>query len=194
MQHAAETRRYAEETVAQALRQAELAQAEAKRMAEQLNAQAAEARRQANMASAQAATLRHESLEQRLAAAEARRGEAEVRRREAEQRRQATERRLEALFGTRPATGTTPSSDPESSTCSGYVEHEVWDSSKQGTVKWVSPCDHDTCGTRTREGSSTSSQRVCMGYVEQEVMDEQGNPKLVSRLCEHEQCRNLYSK
>ena len=172
LQHA-EARRHAEESTAQALRQAELARADAMRMAEQLTAQAAEVRRQADITRAQAATLRQESLEQRLAAAEVRRGEAEVRRREAEQRRQATNRRLEALFPTYPDSGTTFSS--ESSTSSGSVEHAVWG----GTV-------------RDREGGP--SQRVCMGYVEEEVMDEQGNPKWVSRMCGHEQCRNLYNR
>jgi len=172
LQHAEETRRHAEESTAQALRQAELARADAMRMAEQLTAQAAEVRRQADIARAQAATIQQESLEQRLAAAEVRRGEAEVRRREAEQRRQETNRRLEALFATRLGSGTTISS--ESSTGSGYVEHEVWG----GAV-------------RDREGGP--SRRVCMGYVEEEVIDEQGNPKWVSRLCGHAQCRNLYN-
>jgi hypothetical protein len=161
LQHAEETRRRAEESTAQALR-----------MAEQLTAHAAEVQQQADIARAQAATVRQESLEQRLAAAEVRRGEAEVRRREAEQRRQAPNRRLETLFATRLDSGTTFSS--ESSTGSGYVEHEAWG----GTV-------------RDREGGP--SQRICMGYVEQEVMDEQGNPKWVSRLCGHGQCRNLYN-
>ena len=145
----------------------ELARVDAMRMAEQWTAHAAEVRRQADIARAQAATLR-----QRLAAAEVRQGEAEGRRREAEQRRQATNRRLEALFPTHLGSGTTFSS--ESSTGSGYVEPEVWG----GTV-------------RNREGGL--SQRVCMGYVEQEEMDEQGNPKWVSRMCGHEQCRNLYN-
>lgn len=169
LQHAAETRRHVEESTAQALRQAELAQAQAMRMAEQLNAHAAEVRRQAAMTNAQAAILRQESLEQRLAEAEVRRGEAEVRRREAEERRQATERRLQGLFAARLGSGTTFSS--ESSTGSGYVEHDVWGGAGRGP-----------------------SQRVCMGYIEEEVRDEQGNPKWVSRLCGHEQCRNLYNK
>ena len=167
--YAAETKRHAEESAAQALRQAELAQTQATRMAEQLNAHAAEVRRQAEIASAQAATFRQASLEQRLAEAEVRRGEAEVRRREADQRRQETERRLQGLFATRPGTGTTVSA--ESSTGSGYVEHDVWAGAMRGP-----------------------SQRVCMGYIEEEVRDEQGNPKWVSRLCGHEQCRNLYNR
>ncbi|KIM38517.1 hypothetical protein M413DRAFT_447747 [Hebeloma cylindrosporum] len=203
---------------AEVRRQADMARAEVHRQRDMARAHAEEVRFQEDMARAQAASLRQAGVEQRLADAERRRAEAEVRRQEAvvrgqeaevrrqeaavrrqeaEQRRQAIERPLGASFAAHSREDITVGYEP--STCPGYVHNEVSDGSQHGALQWISRCEHEACRMRDRNlelqagGSSPPSQRVCMGYVLQEVRDEQGNPKWVSQLCGHEQCRILYN-